>query len=229
MKKFKNIVAGILVMSLYSCVSILPVNNHYEKAGTLRQGNFELSGQVTKYDINGYGRTESGTRNYGFRAGYGATDRFDVKLRYERLVYTKNFDGKLAGAHYISFIPKFAVAPEYFSLMMPFSTYIMKEEFDGNEYNKRVNSIAPQMIFSVTNRKKQIDLSLSMKMDYLWNMGPDAESNVFLGANLGAGFSADLRKWAIRPEIGISGDGGDTKYISYGIGFQWVIPGKKKG
>ena len=225
MKNMIMTVIAFTIMCLPSCVSLLPVNNQYEKAGTLQQGHTEVSGFVTKYDRHGYGRTENSNRNYGFRAGYGFTDRFDLKLRYERLVFTPHFDGKLTGAHYFSFIPKFAVAPEYFSVMIPFSTYSVSSFYDGNKHKTRVNSITPQMIFSVTNRKKKVDLSLAMKMDYLW--GYDSDNNVFLGASLGAGFSTDLRKWAIRPEVGISSDDGDIKYLSYGIGFQWIIARKK--
>ena len=228
MGSITNLALVYIILTFGSCVSIMPVNNHYEKAGTLMKGNIELSGHVTKYDINAYERTETSNRNYGFRAGYGVTDHFDFKLRYEKSVYAKKPDGGVTGADYISFIPKLSVAPENFAIMVPFSIYFVRSEYDNTRQRTNVNSIAPQMIFTLVNRKMQMDVSLSMKMDYMWESGYESKTNMFLGANLGAGFSTDLKKWAIRPEIGISTDDGDSKYISYGIGLQWIIPSIKK-
>jgi hypothetical protein len=68
-----------------------PVNNQYEKAGTLKKGNLELSGNYTRYSASGGGGTESTNNNMGFRVGYGLSDKFDLKLRYERLSPTNGF------------------------------------------------------------------------------------------------------------------------------------------
>src|SRR6187397_2950944 len=77
----------------FSC-AFAPVNNQYEKAATLKQGNFELSGSFSEYSDGGVGGTESTNRNFGFRAGYGVSDKFDLKLRYERLMPSDGFGGE---------------------------------------------------------------------------------------------------------------------------------------
>ena len=223
----KYIFFGLCLFGLTSCVSLLPVNNHYEKAGTLQNGNIELAGHATRYDVNHFGRTEASNRNYGFRAGYGFTDRFDLKLRYERLSYTSNFDNKLVSAHHFSIMPKYALVPEYFSVMLAIGNYSASHLAYGNPYKSNITSIAPQMIFTMTNRKKQADVSLSTKLDFLFTSGDEAEHNMFFGTTLGAGFSKDLRKWAIRPEIGYATDL-DAHYFSYGIGLQLVLPTNRK-
>ena len=223
MSEIRFVMFVLLVTAMTSCVSMLPVNNHYEKAGTLQQGNFEVSGHITRYDVRHFERTEASNRNFGFRAGYGLSDRWDLKLRYERMKFTPHFDNRLVAAHHFSLTPKFAVVPEYFSLLLGLGNYYTNVNSSGNEYRQTIRSISPQMIFSITNRKKQLDLSMSGKLDFLFESGGAQESNAVFGATMGAGFSRDLRRWAIRPEIGLATSGDDAVYFSYGIGFQWIF------
>ncbi|MGZ8549561.1 MAG: hypothetical protein ACXWV2_02820, partial [Chitinophagaceae bacterium] len=68
--------------------------------------------------------------------------------------------------------------------------------------------------------------SFSSKLDFLFEVDDDSESNTFFGATIGAGFSTNLSRWSIRPEIGLSTELGDARYLSYGVGFQWILPGK---
>lgn len=207
---------------------MLPINNHYEKAGTLQKGNVEVAGHMTRYDVHHYGRKEKSHDNYGFRAGIGVSDRFDLKLRYEKMQFTKNFDDRTKRADYFSLVPKIAIVPEYLSLVIPVSTFKIYRESSGSHYSSRVSSIAPQLIFTLTNRKKTFDISFASKIDYLYELDEDSESNTFFGMTLGAGFSTNLSRWAIRPEVGLSSELADAKFISYGVGFQWIIPTKKR-
>lgn len=207
---------------------MLPLNNHYEKAGTLKKGNVELSGHLTRYDVHHYGRQERSHDNYGFRAGIGLTERFDLKLRYEKMQFTKNFDHRITRADYFSLVPKFALVPERLSFLVPVSTFRVQSKSDNYRYINRVSSIAPQLIYTYTNSRKTFDISFASKVDYLFEVDDDSESNTFFGMTLGAGFSTDLSKWAIRPEIGLSTELADAKFFSYGVGFQWILPTRKK-
>jgi hypothetical protein len=56
----------LLSAFVYSCV-FATVNNQYEKAGTLKKGNLELSGNYTRYSASGGGGTESTNNTMGFR------------------------------------------------------------------------------------------------------------------------------------------------------------------
>jgi hypothetical protein len=73
-----------------------------------------------------------------------------------------------------------------------------------------------------------MDLTFSVRADFLYEVRPDSENNLFFGTSLGAGFSTNLDKWAIRPEIGVSSDFNDARYISYGLGLQFILPARKK-
>ncbi len=226
-KKFYFLLVGASSF-LFSCTTMLPLNNHYEKAGTLKKGNVELSGHLTRYDVHHYGRKERTHDNFGFRAGIGLTERFDLKLRYEKMQFTKNFDHRITRADYFSLVPKLALVPERLSLLIPVSTFRVQSVADNFHYTNRVSSIAPQLIYTYTNSRKTFDISFASKIDYLFELDDDSESNTFFGMTLGAGFSTDLSKWAIRPEIGLASELDDAKFISYGIGFQWILPTRKK-
>src|SRR4051812_6419016 len=159
----------LILPFLSSCVSMLPVNSAYEKAGTLRKGNVEFSGHVTNYAAKQYGRVDYIERQVGLRAGYGITDRFDLKLRYENMNFSTNYNGQLRGANYLSIVPKIALVPGELSLIIPFSNYYCTgKSDDGLEYKSTIRSIAPQIIYTFTAKRNRFDLSVILKSDYLF-------------------------------------------------------------
>lgn len=220
-----------LITFLFSC-AFAPVNNQYEKAGTLKKGNVELSGNLTSYSASGSGGSEHTNTNYGFRAGIGLTDKFDLKLRYERLMPANSFgdeenfgEGDIKSVNYFSFVPKFAVIPDKLSFLVPFSYYSYKENIDGEEDEGSFSSIAPQLIYTLTNSRNTADLSFGLKADCL--LGGNGGGGVLLGTTIGGGFSTDLNKWAIRPEVGALFIGGGA-FLSYGIGLQLILSKNNK-
>src|SRR5688572_12205374 len=134
----KNMIARtilfVLPAFLFSC-AFAPVNNQYEKAGTLKKGNLELAGSLTGYSFVVPGDGTTANTNYGFRAGYGISDRFDLKLRYERLIPSNNFSvedisGIITDINFFSLVPKIALIPEKLSFLVPISHYSYKTEID---------------------------------------------------------------------------------------------------
>jgi len=221
-------------ISLFFCLSsfllscaFAPVNNQYEKAGTLKKGNVDLSGSFTGYNASGAGEGINTNNNIGFRVGYGVSDKFDLKFRYERLMpgsdYDKVFDDdNFKGANYFSIVPKIAIIPEKLSFLVPVSYYSFKDEFDGDG-NASLTSITPQILYTATNRRNTADFTLGVKADCFFGDGV----SLFPSTTIGAGFSTDLNKWAVRPEIGATLMGGGG-FLSYGIGIQVTIPKKSK-
>lgn len=108
-----------------SCVSVAPVNNHFEKAGTLQKGNVELAGHFTTYSARVEGESEAANDNVGFRFGYGVSDNFDLKFRYERLIPAYITD-EFNGANYISIVPKVSLKKNTIAFLLPFSYYFYK-------------------------------------------------------------------------------------------------------
>lgn len=216
---------------LFSC-AFAPVNNQFEKAGTLKKGNVELAGSFSDYSAGGLGGTEHTNSNFGLRAGYGITDKFDLKLRYERLVPRDGFggedvfdEGDIRAVNYFSIIPKVSLIPQKLSLLVPLSQYSYKEETDGKKIDRAFNSISPQIIYTLTGAKNKSDFSFGLKADCL--LGNNGGGGVLLGTTLGAGFSSDLDKWAVRPEVGALFIAGGA-YVSYGVGLQFLVTKNKK-
>jgi hypothetical protein len=219
-----------IAVFLFSC-AFAPVNTQFEKAGTLKKNNLELTGSFSSYSIVGDGGAAKTNNNVGFRVGYGISDKFDLKLRYERLMISSDlksediYDGEFKGVNYISIIPKIAIIPKKLSLLIPVNHYSYKENFDSVKSHVSINSVAPQLIYTFTNAKNKFDFSLGLKADCFFGNGG---GGALMGATIGAGFSSDLNKWALRPEIGVNSLAFGGCFLSYGIGLQLIIPKKKQ-
>ena len=158
MKLSLSVVFVLSFSVLFFSCAFAPINNQYEKAGTLKEGNAEFSGSVTGYGIAGAGGSLSTNNNFGFRAGYGLTDKFDIKLRYEHLITTKSFeeefaDGEVKGTNYFSLVPKFSLVQNKLALLVPLSHYSFKEEIDGKWRVKGLEDKIPMVYSLKANRK----------------------------------------------------------------------------
>lgn len=78
--KITQLLFLIAPIYFYSCSSVAPITNHYERAATLKKGNVELAGNFTSYSVAGVDESESVNNNFGFRAGYGISDKVDIKF-----------------------------------------------------------------------------------------------------------------------------------------------------
>lgn len=224
--------AAITLSGFYltSCVTVAPVHSSFEKAGTLGKGKVELMGSYTHHVVGVDGESEPINNNIGFRAGYGLTDKVDLKVRYENLMPVNKDPDIDFNASYFSLIPKFNFIPGKLSLFVPVSMYRFKSTSRSNTYTSSSYSIAPHLITTFTNPSNKVDFSPSVNAEYLFDAGGGDDGNFLMGFNLGAGFSSDLRKWAIRPEVGYLFDPSEAGHIwNFGVALQFVLPtGKKK-
>jgi hypothetical protein len=213
-----------------SCVSVTPVLNSYEKAGTLGHGNAEAAVSYTGYNTTAYERSAHTHNNVGFRVGYGLSERFDLKVRYERFTSVLRQGERVPAANYYSLIPKVALVPGSLSLSTPLSQYTYKEVVDGKAYSHGVNSIASQLHYTYTFPRDRIDVTGGLKADFVYGQrGSQKEHDLLLSTSLGAGFSTDVNKWAIRPEVGFLYSAANvTTYVTYGVGVQYTIFGKRQ-
>jgi hypothetical protein len=190
-----------------------PVNSSYESARTLNKGQVELTGNYSSYTLRTEDEyedkgTEKVNKNYGFRIGYGITPRFDLKLRYERLIPALREDEEqLDGANYFALTPRYAILNNHLTaaLDIGFYSYYLKEDRQSDA----MFFITPRIILTYPS-KKYFDLTLNAKMDVLPSWG------TYWGLNLGCGISSDLTKWALRPEIGLINDFNGTTWFNAG-------------
>ena len=212
-----------------SCVTVAPVHGNYEKAGTLGKGNLELSGNYSHYVAGAEGNSEPVNNNIGVRAGIGLSDKIDLKIRYEKLMPVASEPDAKFKANYFSLVPKFNFVQNKLSLFVPLSMYRFKVESAYGNSKSTSYSIAPHLIHTFTTKSNQIDFSTSFNLEYLFNADDNAGNNFLMGLNVGAGFSNDLRKWAIRPEIGYLFDPSESGHVwNFGVGLQVILPTSKK-
>ena len=181
-------VATIAIFSLCQCVA--PINSSFESARMLEKGDVELMGGYARYSVHDANEFESSNSNITARIGIGVTDKFNLKARYTRL--TTPGGGSKAGMNYFEIAPKFSLKEDKIAAVVPLGFYFSK----GAKYSV----VSPKLLFTYPQSKK-FDLTLAIKSDIYFSGG------IMFGANLGAGFSSDLDKWAIRPEIGLMSGG----------------------
>lgn len=228
-KRLLPLPVGSILFLLTSCVSVTPVLNSYEKAGTLGSGNAEAAASYTGYNTSAYDRSAHSHNNWGIRAGYGFSDRFDLKVRYERFTSTFLQGRREPAVHYFSLVPKLALAPRVLALSLPVSRYTYTEVIDGKSVSREVNSIASQLHFTYTAPGKRVDLTGGLKADFVYGQrGVQKEHDLLMSTSVGAGFSNNVDRWAVRPEVGFLYSAANaTTYVSYGVGVQYTLLRKR--
>ncbi len=201
-----SILVLILCCLLGSCVSMAPVNLGFDSAKTLKKGQLEFAGNYAQYSLRGETEGTNGPEevnekvntNLGFRAGYGISNRFDLKFRYERLRPLLEEDlMETNGVNYFTLSPRFAIIPDYLSTSVDIGLYTYSVE---DEYNDQIFYFSPKIQLSIPV-KQYLDISLGLKLDVF-----PSESATYLGTTLGIGVSTNTDRWAFRPEIGLMKD-----------------------
>ena len=209
----KNILLWGLFLSLFSAC-VVPVNTSFESARMLKKGDIEMSGHYSHYVFKDNGESQTTNNNYGARVGYGINNKFNVKLRYERLIAPSSESTSSYGLNYIDLAPKFQLLPGKIAGTLPIGLY-----FDESD-TKYV--ISPKLLFTYPARDK-FEATLAAKADIF----PQDGGDVYLGFNLGLGVSSNLNRWALRPELGLMVKPGDSGVAwSYGIGLCGILPAK---
>ncbi len=212
-------IPGIFACSLwmlYSCASVAPVNTSFESARTLSKGQIECMGNYSAYYYNtSSDGTENINNNFGLRIGYGFTDKFDLKLRYEHLNPAQESNDINININYFSISPRFSLKKDRIAGALGLGKYFYST---NNESSVSSTVISPRIAFG-NSSGKTFDITLTTKLDIF----PDDHETLW-GVNVGCGFSSDLDKWAIRPEIGVMKDLSDFGYYTlFNVGVAFIL------
>jgi hypothetical protein len=210
---------------LQSCVSMAPVNSTFESAQTLDKGQVEIMGNYSSYSIRDKDEMETETiskekvnNNFGFRVGYGISDRFDLKFRYERLRPELQEDkDQVNGINYFTLSSRYSLLEDHIAAAVDLSLYGARTKPDEySETNLEMQFvITPRLAFSYPSTKN-FDFTLGTKMDIFTDGG-----YAYWGWNLGCGISPGEGNWMLRPEAGLMMD---VSELSYGIvWFNWGL------
>ncbi len=222
----KTIIFSFLVIIVFlQSACFMPVSNHFETAKTLKKNNLEASVNVSYYEASSDDDGDNdgiSSFNYGAQISYGLADDFDFKLRYEYLNYNNKpesvptinrlFPGiDDPSLHYISISTKSSLIEDKLAFSVPVSFYL-------NEESTFV--LVSPMIIATHTFNQHVDVSCSGTFQVMLN-GLGLGLGLSTGINFGMGFSTDLEKWAIRPEVSLNTMG--AAYYSAGIGFKYKL------
>jgi hypothetical protein len=252
--KTRSIALLLALLCLLSCRGTYPepryynpVHAQYENASTLGKDRAEISGHYTTNNILSHNSTpqyENANdfgQNVGFRLGYGFSEKVDLKVRYQhtrmpivRFADNPDFNVENSRNYFFSLAPKISLKADELSLLIPLSFYdysSTQPALSTSVFREKYFSIAPHLIKTFPVKVNRIDLSTAANMEVGFSKDGYGSNQflVFTGFNLNAGFSRDLRRWAIRPELGYNIKLWDkTGVWNFGVGLQLTLPHKTK-
>lgn len=202
--KFRSLLLScVLALSLSGCYAF----STFQSAKTVEKGHWQGAAAVSSnsfYDEDG--SSESINESYEVQVRTGISEKADIGVRYTRLT---GFDF-IDDYNHLSIEPKYMVVPNKFSLVMPMAMFFGSDINEDESFH-----VAPGFIatYPVNNN---FDVSFSPR----YMIFTDSDSDDLVALNFGVGLSSDLTKWAIRPEIGLLYNPGESgHYMQFGIGF----------
>lgn len=208
----KKLLLVVLLLPLFTAC-FAPINTSFESARMLKKGEVEAAGFYSHYAAAADGESDGINNNFGLRLGYGICDKFDLKLRYERIILVEEADSD--PVNYLDIAPKYQIIPGKFAGTLPLGFYFA----DGESQFV----LSPKLLFTYPTSDR-FEITVASKADIF----PDDETEVYLGFNLGLGISQNLNRWAIRPELGLMiNPGEEGRYWAYGVAVTGVL-GKRK-
>lgn len=186
-------VAAVLatLASLTGCVHLAD----QQSARLLDPGDWEVTPSYSHVSFSLEGESEHISDQYGLRVGYGSSEQVELRGTYERIEDT---DGE--GLNLWGFGAKFSLAEDVLALYAPIGFMTGEGVETGDSW-----TIVPTLL-ATWRAAPTFELNPSIKAIYPF-AAEDPE--LFLGFHLGAALSADLDRWAVRPEVGATVNPGD--------------------
>lgn len=216
----KRMLLFILVLPVFlSTACFAPINSVYEDACMLKKGQVELQGNASLYSFpfaafDAEDISFITNYNFGGMAGFGVSDKVNLRLRYEYLYWkwwNEDFGDifgdstTVAGWHYAEASAKFGLIPDRLAISTPLGVYLV----DGEQ----LYVFDPRLIYTF-RPSDNFSLSVAPKVHIFFGEGG---AFAMPGLSLGFGLSSDLNKWAIRPEVGFD------FYFYLGAGFSYYL------
>ncbi|NIP83013.1 MAG: hypothetical protein GWM90_28805 [Gemmatimonadetes bacterium] len=188
-------------VSLAGCIHLAD----QQSARLLEPGETEITPSFSSVSVSHEGDSEHVADGYGVRLGYGAGEAVELRATYERITVSNGGDDlDLWGLG-----AKFSLAEDVLALYAPIGFLTGSGVATAETW-----TIAPTLL-ATWRASQSFEVSPSVKGIY-----PFAAEfpELLLGFHLGAAFSTDLDRWAIRPEFGATINPGDE-----GTGWGWTL------
>lgn len=184
-----------------------PVFSDFQSAKLVGRDRVEVtpSGSTVSFSGDDGGHVQD---EFGLQVGKGVLDRLDLRARYVRV----------EGINGVGFGPKIALVKDRLALAVPVG-FAFGEDVDiGKTWTVHPTLLLTQPV------TRRLEVNASAKA--LIPLSDNGDDNL-VAFNVGLGFG-NLERWAIRPEIGLLFDPGESGHFTqFGLGLT-VFAGKRK-
>jgi hypothetical protein len=202
MKLLRLVPALALAALLPSCA---PVFSEMQSAKLVGKGNVELTPSASAVLSSGGGETEHVQDHLGLQVATGVADKVDVRARYEHV----RVEGGDGGVHVLGGGPKIALVKDKVAVYVPVG-FAFGEDIEAGD----TLQVQPTLLLTAPISSR-FELNGSAKYIHPF----DADSDDLVALNVGVGLSADLERWAVRPEVGIlKNPGEEGSFLQFSLG-----------
>jgi hypothetical protein len=171
-----------------------PIFSDLQGARLVGPGNIEATPGFSSVYISENGKSEQVQNHLGLQAGIGILSSLDLRLRYERVL---DYDLNAVG-----FGPKIALVKDRVAFYVPVG-FAFGEDVKSSE----TWETHPTLLFTFPVAKS-FELNPSAKV----LIPLSGERDTLFAFNLGAAVG-NVRKWAIRPEVGLCFNPGESGFF----------------
>jgi hypothetical protein len=158
--------------------------------------------------------TERVQNHFGFQAATGISSRTDLRIRYERIAF---YDSD-AAVNVLGLGPKFGLLPDRVALYVPVGF-----AFGSDIETSDTFQVHPTLLLTLqVHQFAEVNGSVKALI-------PITERDIddLVAFNVGLGLGPDLRRWAVRPEVGFlfnPGEEGHFRHFSIGLTYYFDRP-----
>ncbi len=206
----------ILGITFAAAACLVPPFSELQSAKMAGQGRVELTPHGSLILSSQEGETNHVQDNLGVQAALGITNFMDLRLRYEYLYHPDSggrYDSSFSG-HVLGFGPKFSLVKNRLALFLPVGFAFGEDIEVAETWEFHPTAL---VTFPVSNA---FEINGSAKVLIPFRK----EQNTLYAINIGLGIGQDLRRWAVRPEVGILFDPEEEGcYFHISLGFTYAF------
>lgn len=192
-----------------------PVFSDLQSARLVEPGQVEVTPAAGRVSFREDGESDHAQNQFGVHVATGLARSVDLRVRVEsvRIPADDTPDGSVwvAGAG-----PKFSLVRDRLAFSLPVG-FAFGEDIEVS----KTWAVHPTLHFTLP-AARSVEMNASAK--YLIPLHGDGGDNL-AAVNLGLGLGPDIRRWAIRPEVGILFNPGEPGYFWHAsLGFSVAVP-----
>lgn len=181
-----------------------------QSAKMLGRGNYEVTPGYSAYLAEDEGDMDKVQDHFLVQGGYGVSNFLDLRLRYEH-VSALAIEGDSISANILAFGPKMRLAKDWLALYVPIG-FAFGGDIEGSSETWQIH---PTVLVTLPIAK-YFELNPSAKI--MIPLSNEEGLQTLYAFNLGLALSTDVRKWALRPEIGLCTNFEGDYALQYSIG-----------